>query len=171
MPLDVARIAAQFLPELIPIKMPGMHPRRIRRHLELSHRDPDGVDIGARSEMEPSRPAVPALAKEASLSFHFPWTHVLADNLIRTILAQAARKHGLEPRSISFKGAVQTLTAFQPVVAMQAEHNSSHREGVYQQLLDAIATHRVADRPDRYEPRLRKRRPKHYQPYDLHRSR
>ena len=34
---------------------------------------------------------------------------------------------------------------------------------VYQQLLDAIAIHRVADRPDRYEPRRRKRRPK---PYD-----
>jgi hypothetical protein len=33
---------------------------------------------------------------------------------------------------------------------------------LYQQLLDAIATHRVADRPDRFEPRLRKRRPKHY---------
>jgi len=90
------------------------------------------------------------------------WTHVLAYNLIRTILAQAARKHGLEPRSISFKGAVQTLTAFQPVIAMQGEHNSSHRGRLYQQLLDAIATHRVADRPDRYEPRLRKRRPKHY---------
>jgi DDE family transposase len=90
------------------------------------------------------------------------WTHVLAYNLIRTILAQAARKHGVEPRSISFKGAIQTLTAFQPVIAMQAERNSSHRDRLYQQLLDAIATHRVADRPDRYEPRLRKRRPKHY---------
>ena len=34
---------------------------------------------------------------------------------------------------------------------------------VYRRLLDAIATHRVADRPDRYEPRRTKRRPK---PYD-----
>lgn len=32
----------------------------------------------------------------------------------------------------------------------------------YQQLLDAIAVYRVADRPDRYEPRLRKQGPKHY---------
>ena len=30
-------------------------------------------------------------------------------------------------------------------------------------LLGAIASHRVADRPDRYEPRRKKRRPK---PYD-----
>ena len=37
------------------------------------------------------------------------WTHILAYNLIRTIMAQAATKHGINPRSISFKGAVQTL--------------------------------------------------------------
>ena len=88
------------------------------------------------------------------------WTHILAYNLIRTIMAQAATKHGIEPRSISFKGAVQTLEAFQPVIALQGEHDSAFRRLLYQQLLDAIATHRVADRPDRYEPRRRKRRPK-----------
>ena len=43
------------------------------------------------------------------------WTHILAYNLIRTIMAQAATKHGIEPRSISFKGTIQTLEAFQPV--------------------------------------------------------
>jgi hypothetical protein len=90
------------------------------------------------------------------------WTHVLAYNLIRTIMAQAATKHGIEPRSISFKGAVQTLQAFQPAIAIQGQHDSTLRKCLYQQLLDAIVVHRVADRPDRYEPRLRKRRPKHY---------
>jgi hypothetical protein len=39
------------------------------------------------------------------------WTHILAYNLVRTIMAQAATKHGLEPRSVSFKGAIQTLVA------------------------------------------------------------
>ena len=29
------------------------------------------------------------------------WTHILADNLIRTIIAQAASKHDLKPRSVS----------------------------------------------------------------------
>jgi IS4 transposase len=91
------------------------------------------------------------------------WTHVLAYNLIRTIMAQAATKHDLEPRSISFKGAAQTLEAFQPVIALQGQHDVSFRMHLYQQLLDAVATHRVADRPDRYEPRRKKRRPK---PYD-----
>jgi hypothetical protein len=90
------------------------------------------------------------------------WTHILAYNLIRTIIAQAATKHRIYPRSISFKGAIQTLEAFQPVIAIQGQHDAALRIGLYQQLLDAIAAHRVADRPDRFEPRLRKRRPKHY---------
>ncbi len=90
------------------------------------------------------------------------WTHILAYNLIRTIIAQAATKHCLDPRSISFKGAIQTLEAFQPVIAMQGQRNSLIRMKLYRQLLDAIAMHRVADQPDRFEPRLRKRRPKHY---------
>jgi hypothetical protein len=90
------------------------------------------------------------------------WTHILAYNLIRTIIAQAAIKHGLDPRSISVKGAIQTLEAFQPVIAILGHRNPDFRLYLYQQLLDAIATHRVADRPDRFEPRLRKRRPKHY---------
>jgi hypothetical protein len=34
------------------------------------------------------------------------WTHILAYNLIRTIIAQAATVHGIEPRTISFKGAI-----------------------------------------------------------------
>ena len=90
------------------------------------------------------------------------WTHLLAYNLIRTIIAQAATKHGIDPRSISFKGAIQTLEAFQPVIAMQGQHDSAFRTKLYRQLLDAIATHRVADRPDRFEPRRVKRRPKRY---------
>jgi Transposase DDE domain len=90
------------------------------------------------------------------------WTHVLAYNLIRTIMAQAASNHGIEPRSISFKGAIQTLEAFQPVIAMQEGPDAECRRKVYQQLLEAVAIHRVADRPDRVEPRLRKRRPKRY---------
>jgi len=91
------------------------------------------------------------------------WTHILAYNLIRTIIAQAAAKHGIEPRTISFKGAVQTLEAFQPVIALHGERNPAFRRIIYEHLLDAIAIHRVADRPDRYEPRRKKRRPK---PYD-----
>jgi hypothetical protein len=90
------------------------------------------------------------------------WTHILAYNLIRTIMAQAATRHNIEPRTISFKGAIQTLEAFQPVIALQGQHDSKWRLHLYQQLLDAVSVHRVADRPDRFEPRLKKRRPKRY---------
>lgn len=90
------------------------------------------------------------------------WTHILAYNLIRTIIAQASAKHGFEPRTISFKGAIQTLEAFQPLIAIQGGWNSSRRHNLYQQLLDAVVTHRVADRPGRFEPRVRKRRPKKF---------
>jgi Transposase DDE domain len=91
------------------------------------------------------------------------WAHVLAYNLIRTIAAQAAVQHGLEPRSISFKGAVQTLEAFQPVISLQGQHDAAACGILYENLLNAIAKHRVADRPGRYEPRRKKGRPK---PYD-----
>jgi hypothetical protein len=90
------------------------------------------------------------------------WTHILAYHLIRTVLAQPASRHGIQPLSISFKGAAQPLEAFQPVIGLRGERDFPFRRDLYQQLLDAIASHRVADRPDRYEPRLRKRGPKHY---------
>jgi hypothetical protein len=89
------------------------------------------------------------------------WTHILAYNLIRTIMAQAAARHGVLPRSISFKGSLQTLEAFQPLIGFQGARNT-HRLRLYQHLLDAIVTHRVADRPDRYEPRLKKHRRNNY---------
>lgn len=90
------------------------------------------------------------------------WTHMLAYNLIRTIMAQAAIKHGLQPRTISFKGALRLLEEFQRFLDYQAARGANHRRRLYSMLLDCVAAHRVADRPDRFEPRLRKRRPKHY---------
>ena len=90
------------------------------------------------------------------------WTHILAYNLIRTIIAQAASTHNVQPRSISFKGAIQTLEAFQTLIAIQGGRDSACRRNLYLQLLDAVVTHRVADRPDRFEPRQRKRRQKKY---------
>jgi hypothetical protein len=84
------------------------------------------------------------------------WTHILAYNLIRTIMAQAATRHDIEPRTISFKGALQTLEAFGPLIDFQGHRGAGFRLHLYEQLLDAIAVHRVADRPDRFEPRKRK---------------
>lgn len=97
------------------------------------------------------------------------WTHVLAYNLIRTIMAQAATQHSILPRTISFKGALQFLEEFQRLVDYLGHRGSEFRQNIYQCLLDCIATQRVADRPGRFEPRLKKRRPKEY--FLLHKPR
>ncbi len=60
---------------------------------------------------------------------------IIVANLIRTIIAQAASRHGVQPRSISFKGTVQTLEAFPLLIAFQGERNSTHRQSLYQKLL------------------------------------
>ena len=91
------------------------------------------------------------------------WTHLLAYNLIRTVMAQAAEKYDLQPRSISFKGTMQTLEMLQPLIAFRGR-SRAERESLYQELLNIIVAHRVANRPDRFEPRKKKRR---RMPYDL----
>src|SRR4029450_8632599 len=88
------------------------------------------------------------------------WTHILAYNLIRTIMAQAAALHGLAPRSISFKGTIQTVEAFQPII--ERAYHPAHRLELCRHLLNAIATHQVADRPNRFEPRVKKHRRNHF---------
>jgi hypothetical protein len=85
------------------------------------------------------------------------WAHLLAYNLLRTVMAVAANESHVEPRDISFKGAKQVVTAFAPKLeAAQPEQ----RAGLIDALLKAVAYHRVGDRPGRWEPRARKRRPK-----------
>jgi hypothetical protein len=84
------------------------------------------------------------------------WMHLLAYNLIRTLMAQAAATVGVCPRDISFKGALQTLVVF----AAAGWSCPQRRNELYTAVLCAVATHRVNDRPDRVEPRAVKRRPK-----------
>lgn len=87
------------------------------------------------------------------------WAHFLAYNLLRTVLAQAAEAHGREPWEISFKGALQSLRAFAPILM---NSSAEHWDEIYKDLLAAIAKHRVGNRPGRQEPRALKRRPKQY---------
>ena len=102
------------------------------------------------------------------------WTHLLAYNLIRTIMAQAARQHDRQPRSISFKGTLQTVEAFQVIVAIQGARNSAARMALFKHILQMVVAHQVADRPNRFEPRLRKLRPKPYnfmrEPRNVHKQ-
>lgn len=87
------------------------------------------------------------------------WAHLLAYNLIRTVLAQSAEAHGCAPRQLSFKGAVQTLAAFAERLLSAPP---SQRAELHRWLLAAVGAHLVGDRPNRVEPRARKRRPKPY---------
>ena len=85
------------------------------------------------------------------------WAHLLAYNLLRTVMAVAAGENGIEPRKVSFKGAKQAVTAFAPKLEAAAPED---RSALIDALLAVIGYHRVGNRPGRWEPRARKRRPK-----------
>jgi hypothetical protein len=85
------------------------------------------------------------------------WAHLLAYNLLRTVMAVAAAESDAEPRKISFKGAKQAVTAFAPKIEAAPPEERARLIDV---MLATIAYHRVGDRPGRWEPRARKRRPK-----------
>lgn len=80
------------------------------------------------------------------------WVHLLAYNVIRLLMAQAASHVGVNPRELSFKHTVQLWTQWvsaglSPIAAQGG-------------LLDLIGQRKVGHRPGRIEPRMRKRRPK-----------
>ena len=84
------------------------------------------------------------------------WAHLLAYNLLRTVMAVAAAESDTEPRKISFKGAKQAVTAFAPKIEAARPED---RGRLIDALLKTVAYHRVGNRPGRWEPRARKRRP------------
>ena len=85
------------------------------------------------------------------------WMHVLAYNLIRGLMVRAAEAHGKEPRSLSFKGALQALGSFREPLQWA---RGRRRRLLWETLLEVIASYGVGDRPNRVEPRAIKRRPK-----------
>ncbi len=78
------------------------------------------------------------------------WTHLLAYNLLRTVMAVAANENDIDPRKVSFKGAKQALTAFAPKIEAARQER---RAQLIDAMLTTIAYHRVGDRPGRWEPR------------------
>ena len=89
------------------------------------------------------------------------WMHLLAYNLVRELMSQAAEHVGVEPHELSFKGALQTMNRFQKLLTLTS---ANRWPTLFDELLRAVGRHRVANRPNRYEPRAIKRRPK---PHDL----
>ena len=82
------------------------------------------------------------------------WVHLLAYNLIRLLIAQAALDAGVHPRQLSFKHTVQLWAEW-----------TAHRVDLSidpDTLFRLIAQATVGNRSGRIEPRARKRRPKPY---------
>jgi hypothetical protein len=87
------------------------------------------------------------------------WMHLLAYNQIRRVMALAALETHRPPWHISFKGALQTLNHFLPLLVSSMPDDTGCAA-----LVRCIASHVVGDRPNRNEPRRVKRRPKPYPP-------
>lgn len=122
---------------------------RVRWHAELDLRA-----IKVTMQMDVLRCKTPEMVRKEI------WTHLLAYNFIRTIMAQAAAGVGVPPRELSFSGALQTFNAFRPI--LQTVATADQYSKLWCIMLVAIGRHRVGQRPDRVEPRAVKRRPKTY---------
>lgn len=84
------------------------------------------------------------------------WAHLAAYNLIRTIMWEAGIRYGVSPLRISLRGTMQHLANFSPLITHASK---SCRLEIYQVMLRIIASEVLPYRPDRIEPRMRKRRP------------
>jgi Transposase DDE domain/Insertion element 4 transposase N-terminal len=84
------------------------------------------------------------------------WMFVLAYNVIRTVMAQSAILYKLKPRDLSFKGTLQAINNFRPVLELSRNHEQW--ESQYKVMLQVISQQKLIKRPGRIEPRALKRR-------------
>ena len=87
------------------------------------------------------------------------YIHLLAYNLLRTVMWQAGSQKGVNPLRISLQGTRQHLNNF---ISELKDASPINRERLYQIMLKLIAHKLVPSRPARVEPRVIKRRPKSY---------
>ena len=109
-----------------------------------------------------------------ALSCHTPqmnekqvWVHLLAYNIVRLLMAQAACNAGVDPRGLSFKHTLQLWTEWVcRGLTVTADSGC---------LFQLIVQTKVGHRPGRIEPRMRKQRPKSFpwlkEPRDTARAR
>jgi hypothetical protein len=86
--------------------------------------------------------------------------HQIAYNLIRLTMLEAVAQSDIPLQSVSFKGTLSTLRQWAPCFAVLSRHA---QRTLWTELLKAIASDPLPHRPNRVEPRARKRRPKNYQ--------
>lgn len=92
-------------------------------------------------------------SKSPEMAIKEIWVHLLAYNLIRRMMLQAACAENRLPRQLSFKHALQLCMNWRYYWA-QSDPDA------LRELLRLIAQKRVGERPGRIEPRAIKRRPK-----------
>ena len=93
--------------------------------------------------------------------------HIIAYNLVRALMFQAATTHGVPLSRVSFKGTVSTLRQWMPLAALAVEKTAA--KAMLSIILQCSAADLVPDRPNRIEPRALKRRKKNYQLLNEHR--
>ena len=93
------------------------------------------------------------------------YTRLIAYNLIRCIVAQAAAEHGVALERISFKGSLDALRHFSQ--AMARARSKKKRRELWAELLNTLAADLVPERPGRREPRAVKRKKNKYPRLDV----
>jgi hypothetical protein len=122
-----------------------------RWSIELFYRD-----VKTTMHMEVLRTKCPEMIEKELLM------HAIAYNAIRALILQSATEYQQELGRISFKSTVDLLRQWLPQAA--ACHDRPRKLARWHdELLEAIASVKNPLRPDRREPRAKKRRPKSYQ--------
>ena len=111
-------------------------------------------DIKTTLGMEALRCQSPAMSRKEMFAF------LIAHNLTRCVMAEAASFYDADLERISFKGTLDALRQYS--AAISAARNRKVRQELWQDLLLNLVRDHVPLRPNRSEPRARKRRPKPY---------
>ena len=88
--------------------------------------------------------------------------HLIAYNLIRFLMAEAACVCHVPIERLSFKGTLDTACQYSLVMAQVPRRQRKKLQAMYADMLAAIASDQLPYRPDRFEPRCLKRRPKRF---------
>lgn len=96
------------------------------------------------------------------------WTHLLAYNLLRSVMEKAAPLLDYQRSKLSLQG---TRQLFNQMIPLLATTTRDIQKRLYDHLLDDIVEDALPERPNRHEPRVVKQRPKPFprmrQPRDV----
>jgi hypothetical protein len=112
-------------------------------------------DLKTTLKMEMLRSRSPVMAQKEVL------IRLMAHNLIRCTMAEAAREHTVALERISFKGSLDALRHF--AQAMARARSQKKRRQLWAELIETLAADLVPERPGRREPRAVKRKKNKYQ--------